>query len=359
MRGPALLVTPLAAHLALAALSQDGLDLLYACEGLDIDPNTGVLSGKCQAGEDPALTSVDLNKCLRWGALIDPGSFYNTKLVSPVNGLTPTENGNFTRSCGPCYIIKRDEKGQAAAQLMCSCSAEGSFTKTEYTLDLTDILSVTNKGCLECMGTSGDCAPEVPLDPSKGLYNGDLDSDGFNNREELLDWLQLRVETERTPCEQHIARHPRFLPETWANTTHHRCKADYGLCYYQTPGLGCLSTFEAFQLIEGSKYWYRMHYSFNYYTMKIERLNRVFQLCKFPGQCKDETTNDSNFENCTKPNPLARYEDIIYDSGADSLLSQLYATTLLDSTVEMSRPTSAHPEKATTLQIKTKARDKK
>lgn len=45
-------------------------------------------------------------------------------------------SGNFTRNCNPCYLINTDEGGQAAAQLMCSCSPEGSGFKIEYSLDL-------------------------------------------------------------------------------------------------------------------------------------------------------------------------------------------------------------------------------
>lgn len=253
---------------------------------------------------------------------------------------------------------------------MCSCSPEGSDFKTEYTLDLSesmtivlstlthlvfadlantaDIVNVTNNGCLECMGVSGNCAPEVPLDPSKGFDPGDLDSDGFNNVDELLDWIRLRAEAERTPCEQHITTIPRLLPETWVNTTHHRCKEDHSLCCYQTHGFGCKSAFEAFQLIEGNDYWYRMHYTISIYTLEIENLSRVFQLCKFPGQCDEESTSDdtSGVANCTH-NPLAGYESRIYDNSSESISSQTYATTFLsESTVEtrLSRPTSADPK---------------
>lgn len=226
-----------------------------------------------------------------------------------------------------------------------------------------NVVHVTNKGCLECMGASGDCAPEVPLNPSMGFDPGDLDNDGFNNVEELIEWLQLRAEAERTPCEQHITTTFRLLPEPWVNTTHHRCKEDHSLCCYQTHGFGCKSGFEAFQLIEGNNYWYRMHYTISIYTLKIENLSRIFQLCKFPGQCDEESENDdtSGVANCTH-NPLVAYENRIYDNGNESLSSQIYATTLLSqSTAEttLPSPTSADLKEAASFQTMTTTRNKK
>lgn len=91
MKGATLLVAPLAAYPAQTAIDQKYLDLLYACDGLTINPDTGVLSGECQAGEDPVLTSVDLNECLGWGAVVDPGHLYSITSDRPVNALAPVE----------------------------------------------------------------------------------------------------------------------------------------------------------------------------------------------------------------------------------------------------------------------------
>ena len=258
-------------------------------------------------------------------------------------------SGNFTRNCAPCYLIERDEGGQAAAQLMCSCGPEDSDIKTEYSLDLSksiasllyrcrlasyslhyiaQTVSVTENGCLECMGAGGDCSVEVVLNPIKAIDTGDLDNDGFSNVDELIDWLMLRAKVGRTPCEHQILSHHRLLPETFLNTTYHRCKEDHGLCCFQTRGNGCNTAFEAFLLLEGNKYWYRMHYAINGMSLEIESLNKVFQLCGYPGQCKLESTPDytPHATNCSY-NPLEDYEDIVYDDGSDTLASGLEASS--------------------------------
>ncbi|KUI61585.1 hypothetical protein VP1G_08764 [Cytospora mali] len=320
MKRLALTIAPFAAYLVQEAVAQDALDLdlISSCENLSINPYTGVLSGECQAGENLAVTSANLNECLGWGAPTSSGHLYGITPGSPVNSLGPVENGNFTKNCGPCYIIKKDEKGQTAAQLMCSCSPEGSDFKTEYTLDLTDVVNVTSNGCLECMGVSGDCAPEVPLEPSRRLNApGDLDRDGFNDVEELLDWLELRAKTQRIPCEAQIVNNPRLLPKAFLNTTYHRCKEDHSLCCYQTYGVGCLTRFEAFLLITGSKYWYRMHYAINLFTLELESLASVAQICKYPGQCDEKDTPPDNATGVMKcdHNPLKGLESMVYDSG--------------------------------------------
>lgn len=172
------------------------------------------------------------------------------------------------------------------------------------------------------MGASGDCAPEVPLNRFKKFDPGDLDTDGFNDVEELLDWLKLRAEADLIPCEYHIRWNPQLLPKTYPNTTHHRCKAAHSLCCYQTTGIAyddnCLTNFDAFLLIEGNTYWYRMHYTVDIFTPKIEYLSKVIQLCGSPGSCDAESMPDdtSAMMNCTY-NPLERWEDRVYDNGTD------------------------------------------
>lgn len=89
MQGRILLVVPLATCIAHAAVAQDDIDLLYACEDLTVDTDTGVLSGECYVGERPALTSVDLNACLGWGSLVDPGRSHENTPAGSGSGLAP------------------------------------------------------------------------------------------------------------------------------------------------------------------------------------------------------------------------------------------------------------------------------
>ncbi|KAK7735591.1 hypothetical protein SLS53_007505 [Cytospora paraplurivora] len=314
MQGRMLLLMPFAACIAHAAVAQDDIDLLYACEDLTIDTDTGVLSGECYVGKHPALTSVDLKACLGWGSLVDPRKLHEDMPAGSRSGLVPVKN------------------------------PEGADFKIEYSLDLTNVVSVTDNGCLQCMGASGDCAPEVPLETFRRFAFGGLESDGFNDVEALLDWLELRSEAARTPCEAQIIAHPQFIPETFPNTTYHRCKEDHSFCCYQARGSRCSTRFEAFLLIEANKYWYRIHYTINFRTLEIESPAAVFQLCQYPGQCEEESPpdNTSGVVNCTW-NPLERYESRIYDNDLDALYSdpqppRAIASPLVDVAIERMLP---------------------
>lgn len=194
------------------------------------------------------------------------------------------------------------------------------------------------------MGASGECAPEVSLEKSRRTTSGDLDSDGLNDVEELLDWLELRAEAARTPCETQIINHPKLLPETFPDTTYHRCKEDHSLCCYQARGSKCASRFEAFLLIEANNYWYRIHYTINFRTFEIESPAAVFQLCQYPGQCEEESPpdNTSGVANCTW-NPWERFENRIYDSDPDAPYSKpqpprAITSSLVDVAVERVLP---------------------
>lgn len=90
MKSPTLLVAPLAACLVQTVVAQESTDIVHACDGLTVDPDTGILSGECQAGGDSVLTYVDLNKCLGWGGRTAPGHIYEAKAKSkPKNALIP------------------------------------------------------------------------------------------------------------------------------------------------------------------------------------------------------------------------------------------------------------------------------
>lgn len=87
-----LLIAPLATtYLAQTVVAQGSFDIRQSCDDLAIHPNTGILSGQCQADKDPALTYVDLNKCLAWGAHNNSGHLSSTKRQGPMNALTPAE----------------------------------------------------------------------------------------------------------------------------------------------------------------------------------------------------------------------------------------------------------------------------
>lgn len=164
------------------------------------------------------------------------------------------------------------------------------------------------------------CAPEVRLDLPEGVDPGDLDGDSSSALKGMIDWVKVRAQVDRMPCEVQITESPsRILPATWKNTTYHTCKADHGLCCFQTRGVGCSSSFEAFHLIESHKYWYRMQYTFDFSTFDIDELGGVYQFCMNAGrQCKDETRLDdpSGVPACNRTdtdNPLKPFEKFVYD----------------------------------------------
>lgn len=157
MKSFRVLLPLLAQFFGQVAASQAGPSLLDACDDLSIEHSDGVLSGKCHGTGDAVQTSVDLDECLAWG----PRAAH-LGLRGYRAGLAPEKDGAFTDYCGPCYIINRGELNQEAAHLFCNCGPDDSDISTEYSFDLGSLVTVTDEGCLECMGATGDCIRDAP-----------------------------------------------------------------------------------------------------------------------------------------------------------------------------------------------------
>ncbi|KAI3396646.1 hypothetical protein diail_11823 [Diaporthe ilicicola] len=306
---------PLLHHLYLflfqVAVSKAGTRLLDACDELAIDINDGLLSGKCHVAGHTMLTSVALDQCLGWGSRADYPS-----LRGDTTGPIPVKDGAFTKQCTSCSIVRKGERNHDMAHLLCKCGPGNLDNSTEYLFDLESLVALTEEGCFECMGAIGGCVRVAPFRTSR---DASIESDPGGG---LLDWLEL--EAKSVPCEENI-RNPSFagmLPETYGNTTHHRCRQEHTLCCYQTPAKGTRTNtrFDAFNLIEGRNHVWRMHFFFNMPTLEITgQLSNVIQFCSPFGdidECEGETQLDDVPglpDDDTGVNYLEGSEHLVYD----------------------------------------------
>ncbi|KAG8161018.1 hypothetical protein KVR01_009282 [Diaporthe batatas] len=316
MKSPKSLLSRLTPFLAQPAFSRAASGLLDVCHDLSIDYNGGVLSGICHGTGDPKLTSVDLNRCLGWGP-----RKANLGLGGRAWGLAPAQDAASASHCRLCSIVNKDERDQGVAHLLCDCDLNGSDARPEgYSLDLGGLVAVTEEGCLECLGVTGDCARQAPsptiLDSSaeQGLGGGAADLIGLRER--------------AIPCEDSIQNYKRLLPPTYPNTTHYRCRQDHALCCYQKPARGSRfnTYFEAFQLIRGRNCVYRLHFVIDRQSLEITgKLSWVAQFCDPTqtndwGECEGETQLDEVPdlpEDYNGRNSLEDSEELVYDDDDD------------------------------------------
>ncbi|KAL1855321.1 hypothetical protein Daus18300_011138 [Diaporthe australafricana] len=240
-------------------VSKAGSRLLDACDESSLDISDGVLSGECHVAGNTAVTSVDLDQCLGWSSRAG-----HLGLFGDTTGLAPAKDGAFTDHCSPCYVIKRGEHNQNVAQLLCNCGPDDSDISIEYILDLEDLVTVTEDGCLECMGATGKC---TRVAPSRTSRDASIKSDPG---QELLHWFEL--EAKRVPCEEYI-RNPKFA----------------------TTGTRTNTKFDDFNLIEGNIYVWRIHFVFHMATFNISRqLSNVYQFCNPYGDDIDKSSYSVN-----------------------------------------------------------------
>ena len=178
------------------------------------------------------------------------------------------------------------------------------------------MVTVTEEGCLECMGATGDCVREAPsptiLDASaeQGLGVGVVGLPELKGR--------------RVPCEDSVTEFEDLLPATYPNTTHTRCRQDHALCCYQTPARRSRvnTYFEAFQFIRGRNCIYRLHFVIDRNSLEITgQLSRIVQFCDPNqidtwGECEGETQLDEVPdlpEDDTGLNVLEDSEETVYD----------------------------------------------
>lgn len=178
-------------------------------------------------------------------------------------------------------------------------------------------MAVTDEGCLECLGATGDCARKAPSSTILDISAKQGPGGG------VADLLEPRGRT--VPCEDSIQNYNHLLPATYPNTTHNRCRQDHALCCYQKPARGSRvnTYFEAFQLIRGSNRIYRLHFVIDKQSLEITgQLSWVAQFCD-PAQtkCEGETELDEVPDLPEDDNGLNFLEDseeIVYDDDGSS-----------------------------------------
>lgn len=177
-------------------------------------------------------------------------------------------------------------------------------------------MTVTEEGCLECMGATGDCVREA-LSPTI------LDASAEQGPGAVVVGL-AEPKGRRVPCEDSVTEFEDLLPATYPNTTHTRCRQDHALCCYQTPARRSRvnTYFEAFQFIRGRNCIYRLHFVIDRNSLEITgQLSRIVQFCD-PNQidtwggCEGETQLDEVPdlpEDDTGLNVLEDSEETVYD----------------------------------------------
>lgn len=178
-------------------------------------------------------------------------------------------------------------------------------------------MTVTDEGCLECLGATGDCARQAP---SSTILDAAAEQGPGGG---VADLLELGGKA-AVPCEDSVQNYNRLLPATYPNTTHNRCRQDHALCCYQKPARGSRvnTYFEAFQLIRGRNRIYRLHFVIDKQSLEITgQLSWVAQFCdpvqtKDWGECEGETQLDEVPDLPEDDNGLNFLEDseeIVYD----------------------------------------------
>lgn len=181
-------------------------------------------------------------------------------------------------------------------------------------------MTVTDEGCLECMGTTGICLREALSAPSLNVSLKKNLGGGLVGSPEL--------KAKRIPCEDTVTNYENLLPATYPGTTHNRCRQDHALCCYQTPARRSrvATYFEAFKFIRGRNCIYRLHFVIDRDSLEITgQLSRIVQFCdpvqtrRRGRECEGETQTDEIPDPPDDDNGLnflEDSEDIVY--GDDS-----------------------------------------